>query len=356
METVSHQQSRHSRSAFFPATAADKPLSRTGNGDSQSQHIPSPDQKHTFEQANTSRGTAAGHRINSGQSSSAVRAWRFPSSRRFLWDRTAVGPCIQLQAQDFLPTVVVRPQAFASLQGPPEGTRELRVPAEWQVAANSAVSLVVGAGSSSLAHSTFSLSIEQGQTDLHECCFGDTSLQLAQALTAAVKTNFNTKSAVSIPQAYAVACHSNAAQLHCQLAIPGAAVVLTPLYAKKVCQVPLAQTLQAGLQQEPVKATQNGLLSMDQARSLLPLLADDPNASSVPLVGVWVSGIASPTHPLVWLACLKFFVTHQLQDKVTQGNEAFLLLLYTTGQNTAFQANRLLPMVVCNALATVISA
>lgn len=79
-------------------------------------------------------------------------------------------------------------------------------------------------------------------------------------------------------------------------------------------------------------------------------------ASSVPLVGVWVSGIASPTHPLVWLACLKFFVTHQLQDKVTQGNEAFLLLLYTTGQNTAFQANRLLPMVVCNALATVISA
>ena len=57
---------------------------------------------------------------------------------------------------------------------------------------------------------------------------------------------------------------------------------------------------------------------------------------SVPVVGVWVSGIASPTHPLVWLACLKFFVTTQLQDKVTQGNGAFLLLLYTTGQSKAF--------------------
>ena len=80
-------------------------------------------------------------------------------------------------------------------------------------------------------------------------------------------------------QTYAVACHSAAAQVHCQLAIPGASVLLTPLYAKKVCQVPLSQSLQAGLQQKTVKAPQNGLLSMDQARSLLPLLADDPNVS-----------------------------------------------------------------------------
>ena len=58
-------------------------------------------------------------------------------------------------------------------------------------------------------------------------------------------------------------------------------------------------------------------------------------AFSVPLVGVWVSGIATPTHVLVWLACLKFFVTSHLQDKVTQGNDTFLLLLYTTGQSDA---------------------
>ena len=70
-------------------------------------------------------------------------------------------------------------------------------------------------------------------------------------------------------------------------------------------------------------------------------------AFSVPLVGVWVSGIASPTHPLVWLACLKFFVTSQLQDKVTQGNDAFLLLLYTKGQNAA---------VVCSASETILFA
>jgi hypothetical protein len=54
-------------------------------------------------------------------------------------------------------------------------------------------------------------------------------------------------------------------------------------------------------------------------------------AYGVPVIGVWVSGVASPTHPLVWLACLKFFATTQLQDKVTQGDQAFLLLLYAAG-------------------------
>ena len=83
-------------------------------------------------------------------------------------------------------------------------------------------------------------------------------------------------------QVYSVSCHSNAAQLHCQVAVPGASVLLTPLYAKKVCQVPLSQSLQDSQQQAMVKASQNGLLSMDQARSLLPLLADDPNVGPIP--------------------------------------------------------------------------
>ena len=78
---------------------------------------------------------------------------------------------------------------------------------------------------------------------------------------------------------YAVDCHNSASQLHCQVAIPGASIQLTPLYAKKVCQVPLSQSLQADLQQAAAKRPQNGLLSMDQARSLLPLTADDPNVS-----------------------------------------------------------------------------
>ncbi|KAA6428241.1 MAG: hypothetical protein FRX49_01837 [Trebouxia sp. A1-2] len=180
-------------------------------------------------------------------------------------------------AQAFLPAVVLRQQAFKSLQEQSGAVKQLQVPAAWHVGVSNAVSLAVGACPSDLAEATFSMPIVQEQKELHECCFGDSALELAQHLTAAVESGLNVRAPASMQQIYSVSCHSNAAQLHCQVAVPGASVLLTPLYAKKVCQVPLSQSLQDGQQQATVKASQNGLLSMDQARSLLPLLADDPN-------------------------------------------------------------------------------
>ena len=55
-------------------------------------------------------------------------------------------------------------------------------------------------------------------------------------------------------------------------------------------------------------------------------------AYASPLVGVWTSGVGSPQHPLVWLACLKFYASSQLKDKASQGDQAFLLLLYASGR------------------------
>lgn len=52
----------------------------------------------------------------------------------------------------------------------------------------------------------------------------------------------------------------------------------------------------------------------------------------MPLVGVWVSGVSSATHPIVWLACLKYYASSQLKDKTSQGDQAFLLLLYASGE------------------------
>ena len=54
-------------------------------------------------------------------------------------------------------------------------------------------------------------------------------------------------------------------------------------------------------------------------------------AYTVPVVGLWVGGVASASHPLVWAACLKFLATGQLQDKALMADGAFLLLLYQTG-------------------------
>ncbi|DBA99043.1 hypothetical protein WJX77_007957 [Trebouxia sp. C0004] len=338
MAATAASQALQRRSAYFPGDSEGDASSRTTVNTSASQprrrQDAAPPSSHSDSVINrVSFASAYRHKSAQVQSSSAVRAWRFPSSRRFLWDRTATGPCVHLHPQAFLPAVILKQQAFKSLQEQTGAAKQLHVPAAWHVGVSNAVSLAVGAGPSELAEATFSLPIAPGQKELHECCFGDSALELAQHLTAAVKSGLNVRAPASMQQVYSVSCHSNAAQLHCQVAVPGSSVLLTPLYAKKVCQVPLSQSLQDGQQQATVKASQNGLLSMDQARSLLPLLADDPNAYGVPLVGVWVSGVASPTHPLVWLACLKFFATTQLQDKVMQGDRAFLLLLYAAGSH-----------------------
>ena len=77
-----------------------------------------------------------------------------------------------------------------------------------------------------------------------------------------------------------VSCHRQQDELHCLIALPGCSATLRPIYSKRVCNLPLAQTLAEDLrqrrQQAQVVPAQSGLLSMDQARSLLPLLADDP--------------------------------------------------------------------------------
>lgn len=79
--------------------------------------------------------------------------------------------------------------------------------------------------------------------------------------------------------------------------------------------------------------TQNGLLTMDQARSLLPLSADDPQVFMVPLVGVWIKGARGVDDAAVLAASLRFAYSGALPDKALQGAEAaFLVLLFPAGE------------------------
>lgn len=80
---------------------------------------------------------------------------------------------------------------------------------------------------------------------------------------------------------------------------------------------------------------QDGLLSMDQGRSLVPLAADDPLAYSVPLMGVWAAGADSVRHPLVAASCIKFLCSRALADKAVEADRSFLLLLYAQGPGRA---------------------
>lgn len=64
--------------------------------------------------------------------------------------------------------------------------------------------------------------------------------------------------------------------LKLQLLMPRAGLLATPLYTKRLCHVPLAEAM---LKPGCMPTGQTGYLSMDQARSLLPLEATDANVS-----------------------------------------------------------------------------
>ena len=73
---------------------------------------------------------------------------------------------------------------------------------------------------------------------------------------------------------------------------------------------------------------------MDTRSRVIPLLPDDANAQSMPLVGIWIGGRHSVTHPSCVAACLRFHFTSRIKDKATV-NGCFLALLYGKGDYSA---------------------
>ncbi|CAH1772414.1 unnamed protein product [Owenia fusiformis] len=109
----------------------------------------------------------------------------------------------------------------------------------------------------------------------------------------------------------------------------------TQLQAVPVSPVPIIQTAlsknlasgqsMSALQGQP-KA---GYLTLDQTRKLLLVLESDPKVSTLPLVGVWLSGVSYVYDPFVWTMCLKYLYSSVIQDRVCKSKEPFLVVLYS---------------------------
>ncbi|KAL4634857.1 SCL-interrupting locus protein isoform X1 [Arapaima gigas] len=104
-----------------------------------------------------------------------------------------------------------------------------------------------------------------------------------------------------------------------------------------VRQVPIIPTALARNLSSPASLTQpmnnnnrkQGFLTMDQTRKLLLILESDPKAYTLPLVGVWLSGITHIHSPQVWAWCLKYLYNSSLKDKVMSEGGTFLVVLYS---------------------------
>uniref|UniRef100_A0A3B5LEM0 STIL centriolar assembly protein n=1 Tax=Xiphophorus couchianus TaxID=32473 RepID=A0A3B5LEM0_9TELE len=77
-----------------------------------------------------------------------------------------------------------------------------------------------------------------------------------------------------------------------------------------------------------------GFLTMDQSRKLVLLLESDPKASSLPLVGLWLSGVTHTYNPQVWAWSLRFMFGSALQDRVLSELGCFLLVVFGSTHRT----------------------
>ncbi|KAF6256991.1 hypothetical protein COO60DRAFT_47838 [Scenedesmus sp. NREL 46B-D3] len=210
----------------------------------------------------------------------APRGLRFPSSRRYLWDRTPAGPQVLINTQDHVPHVQVAASAFGAVSRAAEhqtGT----VPLQLGISVNPINQVTA------LVQELDPLVCKAGDYLQLNCPLLKPSQQqlqdAAHSLRAVLQAQLDQRSSARVQELYALSASATPAVasgervcLQLQLLMPCCSLLATPLYTKRLCHLPLAQAL---LQPGGMAAWQSGFLSMDQARSLLPLEATDVNVS-----------------------------------------------------------------------------
>jgi len=120
-----------------------------------------------------------------------------------------------------------------------------------------------------------------------------------------------------------VCCHSHSdnddeiiINVNCGTITMATRIHVTPVSAVPIIPTALARNLSGPLRLREVQgAPKCGYLTMDHTRKLLLLLESDPKAISLPLLGIWVSGIYNIHHPFVWACCLRFVHSTVIQQR-----------------------------------------
>nr|XP_039329923.1 SCL-interrupting locus protein isoform X3 [Saimiri boliviensis boliviensis] len=104
----------------------------------------------------------------------------------------------------------------------------------------------------------------------------------------------------------------------------------TPVKPIPIIPTALARNLSSNLNISQIQGTYKyGYLTMDETRKLLHLLESDPKVYSLPLVGIWLSGIIHIYSPQVWACCLRYIFNSSVQERVFSESGNFIIVLYS---------------------------
>ncbi|XP_077189947.1 SCL-interrupting locus protein isoform X2 [Paroedura picta] len=104
----------------------------------------------------------------------------------------------------------------------------------------------------------------------------------------------------------------------------------TPVNSVPIIPTALARNLNSHMNIAHVQGTcKYGYLTMDQTRKLLLVLESDPKAYTLPLIGIWLSGITHIYSPQVWACSLRYLYSCSIQERVLSESGGFLIVLYS---------------------------
>ncbi|XP_020663168.3 SCL-interrupting locus protein isoform X1 [Pogona vitticeps] len=109
----------------------------------------------------------------------------------------------------------------------------------------------------------------------------------------------------------------------------------TPVKSVPIIPTALARNLSSHMNITQVQGScKYGYLTMDQTRKLLLVLESDPKAYTLPLIGIWLSGVSHIYSPQVWAYCLRYLFSSSVQKRVPSESGSFLIALYSLKHNS----------------------
>ncbi|XP_038048500.1 SCL-interrupting locus protein homolog isoform X1 [Patiria miniata] len=132
--------------------------------------------------------------------------------------------------------------------------------------------------------------------------------------------------------------------LHVGAVTMGTVLEATPINPLPIIPTALARNLTGPLNLSEIQgAPKGGYITMDQTRKLLLLLESDPKAYTLPLIGIWLSGLSNICSPYVWTSCLRYMFNSSINERVCSGDQGFLLVMFspTSRQPTFYECRSL---------------